>query len=243
MGDELELINSSYSLTHKEYMPNVFIAPTEPDALKELGLVTMMPEHHGVDIMWESVLGRIGIQRKVFPDDFLASVHDGRLNKEYQQMQALDIAFLLLEGREHWTTHGTLIRGGGGKRYAWSRAQHRNYLASVQLRGVKLLCSDDLADTVRLVDGLRVWSDKDEHGSLDVRPGPRGDLWGQVTNEDYQRHILQGVPGVGPKQAAALISHLGFPLCLRDGITEEKLMEVPGIGKKKAVALTTLFKR
>lgn len=224
----------------------MFIAPTEPDSLKALGLVKLLPEEYGVDVMWECELGRVGVQRKVFPGDFLASVHDGRLNKEFAQMKALDVAYLLLEGRSEqgaWTNEGSLIRDMGGKRAAWSRTQHRNFLASTQLRGVAVLHSDDLTDTVRMVQTLRLWTDKADHNSLDSRPGPSGDLWGNVSNEDFQDHVLQGLPGIGPKQAAAIRLHLGFPLCLRDGIDREKLMEVPGIGKGKADKIMRVFKR
>lgn len=239
-----------FCLVHRHYTTDprcqVFIAPTEPDALKALGLVKLLPEEYGVDVMWESELGKVGVQRKVFPGDFLASVHDGRLNKEFAQMKALDVAYLLLEGRSEtgaWTTEGELVRDRAGKRWPWNRTQHRNFLASVQLRGIGVLHSDDLRDTCTLVQRLRLWTDKRDHHSLDSRPGARGDLWGQVSNADYQDHILQGIPGIGPKQAAAIRQHLGFPLCLRDGIDRDRLMEVPGIGKGKADKIMRVFRR
>lgn len=221
----------------------VFVAPTEPERLKAIGLSSLLPEEYGVDILWESELGRVGIQRKVFPGDFLASVHDGRLNKEYAQMRSLDLAYLLLEGKEFWTEEGALIRDPSGVRRAWSRDQHRNYLASVQLRGVMVLSSDDLSDTLRMVAALRVWSNKPDHHSLDTRPNPSGDQWGKVTNLDYQSHILQGLPGIGPKQSQGIIATLGFPLCLREGVDREALMTVPGIGKGRADKILRVFGR
>lgn len=240
-----------YCLVHRHYTTDprclVFIAPTEPDALKVLGLVKLEPELYGVDVMWDSALGKVGVQRKVFPGDFLASIHDGRLNKEFAQMKALDFAVLLLEGKSEfgaWTTEGELTRDRTrDKRWTWTRTQHRNFLASVQLRGVAVLHSDDVRDTCVLVQHLRLWTDKGEHSSLDSRPGPTGDMWGTVTSTDFQDHVLQGLPGIGPKQAAAIRQHLGFPLCLRDGIDRAKLMEVPGIGKGKADKIVRLFKR
>jgi ERCC4-type nuclease len=217
----------------------MFIAPTEPPQLRALGVCTLMPEQYGVDIMWNSELGLIGIQRKVFPGDFLASVHDGRLNKEYQQMKALDVAILLLEGRDHWTTEGQLIRDRNGKRTSWSRTQHRNYLASVQLRGIQLATTESLPDTINYIGDMRVWTNKGEHHGLDIRPAAKGDGWGKVTNADYQRHLIQGLPGIGPKQAEALLQHLGMIFSLR--VTEEELMEVPGIGRRRATAIRKVF--
>lgn len=217
----------------------MFVAPTEPAQFKPLGISSMIPEDYGVDFLWQSSLGLVGVQRKQFPSDFLASVHDGRLNREYSMMKELDFAVLMLEGQARFTTEGLLIRDRSDKRNPWTRAQHRNYLHSVQLRGVQIAYTDSIGDSCQYLLDLQVWTDKVDHHSLDTRPGPTGSGWARVTNRDYQLHVIQGLPGIGPKQAKAIIDTIGFPFGLYVGV--EELMTVPGIGRKKAEQILRVF--
>lgn len=231
----------TYCLIHRKYNDGcvMFISPTEPPELRAIGATDLLPEEFGADILWDSPLGRVGIQRKVFPGDFLSSVHDDRLYEGLKKMKQLDIAILLLEGKQLFTTEGQLIRDRNGKRSAWSRDQHRNYLTSVQLRGIQYAHTDSLSDTIGYVNNLRMWTYKGDHRSLDIRSAARGDAWGTITNVDYQRHLLQGLPGVGPKQADAIIQTLGFIFGLTVG--EDELMTVPGIGKGRARKIAKVF--
>lgn len=220
----------------------MFIAPTEKFLLKyNIGICSPLPEDYGADILWNSELGLVGIQRKEFPGDFLASVHDGRLYREFQQMRELDVAVLLMEGRPTWTTEGQLIRSNGGKRTTWNKTQHRNYLASVQLRGIQIQSTDSVADTVKFIVGFKEWTEKPDHTALVTRPGPKGDRWGKVSNKDFQSHLLQSLPGIGPKQAEAIIQHFGG-VPFRLAVSVEELMEVPGIGKGRAEKIVRTFK-
>ena len=221
----------------------MFISPTEPKALHDLGVISMIPEDHGVDIMWNSKLGTIGVQRKTFPDDFLSSMKDDRLNKEYIQMKQLDVAVLLLEGRQQWTTEGELYGayGNTGRSYTWSRTQHRNYLTSVQLRGIQVQTSDSITDTVDYLRSLRLWSDKGDHSSLDRRAvgAAASELYGTVRNPDYVRWLYQSLPRVGPKQAGMIYKHLGMIFGLK--VTYEDLIMVPGVGPKLAQGIVDVF--
>lgn len=223
----------------------VFISPTEPPTIKELGVVSSMPERYGVDIMWNSKLGTIGVQRKVFPGDFLASMTDGRLTLEFNQMKQLDMAVLLLEGKPQWTTEGELVgsfgRGRQQRQYTWSRNQHRNYLTSVQMRNVYVQTSDSISDTVTYIRSMRMWSDKGDHSSLDRRPTniPQADPWGGVTNADYVRWLYQSLPGVGPRQASLIWEKLG--VIFRLVVDAEDLQTVPGIGKGRAKKIVEVF--
>lgn len=217
----------------------MFVAPTEPPQFKPYGVSSTLPEQYGADFMWQSELGMVGVQRKQFPSDFLASVHDGRLNKEYQQMKELDLPVLMLEGSAHWTTEGMLIRDRSDKRNGWTKQQHRNYLHSVQLRGIHITTTDSISDSIDYLTHLQMWTNKVDHNSLDVRPGPSGSGWGRITNLDYQKHLLQGLPDIGPKQASLILTHLGMPFRLT--VSVEELMTVPGIGKKRAEKLVRVF--
>lgn len=210
----------------------LYVAPTEPLELRKLGVSTLLPEQYGVDFYWESTMGKCGVQRKQFPGDFLASVHDGRLNREFPMMKGLDLAILLLEGKGNWTTDGRLIREYGGKRWAWSLSQHRNYCASVQLRGIQVHTSDSIRDTAQFIDSVRVWSNKADHHSLTGRPGPKasGGYWANVSNRDWQEHVLTCFPDVGAKKAKAILDTVGFPFGL--SVSKEDMLKVPGWGKK-----------
>jgi len=221
----------------------LYVAPTEPWDLKKLGISTLLPEEYGVDIYWESYMGKCGIQRKRFPDDFLASVFDGRLNREYAMMKGLDLAILLLEGKGHWTVDGRLLRPVNGKRWAWTEPQHRAYLASVQLRGIQVHTTHSLSDTVAFIDTMRMWSNKTNHNSLSSRPGPKGTngFWGDIDDEDYQLHMIQGIPGISVKRAKAIMEKVGFPFML--SVSKEELLSVPGIGKGLADRIWNMFNK
>lgn len=217
----------------------MFISPTEPAVLKEEGISSSLPEQYGVDILWASELGTVGVQRKQFPGDFLASVHDGRLNREYAMMKELDLAILLLEGTPHWTSEGNLIRDRTDKRTQWTLTQHRNYLASVQLRGIQVHTSTSLGDTATFLRTLQVWTNKNDHTSLSVRPAA-GKRWGDIGNHDYYEYLLQSLPGIGAKQATAIRQHLG--IIIKPVVDAETLMTVPGIGKGRADGILAVFK-
>lgn len=229
-------------------MTDVYVSPTEPPELHALGTLTMLPEEYGADIMWESRLGLVGVQRKVFPEDFLASVHDNRLNFQLQQMKQLDVAILLLEGPVQWTTEG-LLYGRAPRRkvyskhrdYAWDRVQLHNYLASVQMRGVQVHHTDSLRHTIECVNGLRVWTDKREHSSLDSRGAAKSAVWYDLSNPEFFTWFYQALlpSGIGPKTAAALYERLGVILRLTVGL--EELESVPGIGKLTAAKIVRIW--
>jgi len=156
-------------------------------------------------------------------------------------MKELDMAVLMLEGKPTWTTDGHLIRERNDKRNGWTKTQHRNYCHSVQLRGIHVIYTDNVSDSISYLLDLQVWTNKVDHHSLDTRPGPAGSGWAVVTNVDYQKHLLQGLPRVGPKVAAAIIDTIGMPFGLYVGMDE--LMSVPGVGKKMAEDIVKVFNR
>lgn len=219
----------------------MFVSPAEPKAFKHLGASSLITESYGVDFLWDSALGMVGVQRKQFPSDFLASMHDGRLNVEYAQMKELSMAVLMIEGTPHWTTEGRLIRGRNDKRNGWTKSQHRNYLHSVQLRGIHVVYTDNVTDSIQYLMDLSVWTNKVDHHSLDTRPGPSGSGWARVTNRDYQVHLLTSLPNVGPKTAKAILDVVGMPFLLT--ATREELMAVPGVGAKMADRIIKVFSK
>ena len=215
----------------------MMIAPSEPPALRALGSTKLLPERFGADVMWGSAAaGLVGVQRKEFPGDFVASLEDGRLATQRIQMLALDIRVLVLEGRGTWTTEGQLVSNYGPP---LSRSAFRRYLCSVQAGGVWVQTTDSLDDTIAFVHDLEAWSRKRQHQSAAHRPGPKGDRWGRVTPRHRQLHLIQGIEGVGPELAGRILDELGMPFGLR--VTAEDLKRVHGVGKKTVRAFERPF--
>ena len=213
-----------------------WIAGSEPQALKDaLGfLVTNLPEKYGVDILWRAKGEYCGAQRKEI-SDLLASVGDGRLAKEIQQMQNLDFKFLIVEGEPKWTVDGRMLRTYGRP---WTGQQYRNLLRGVAAQGVIVEYTANVKGTASRIPELVRWSTK-EHRSLTKRPGPTS-VWGKADNRDYQLHLLQGLPGVGSELAERILDQLGMPLGW--SVSQGELLGVPGLGKKKVEAMWAALK-
>ena len=212
----------------------MLISPTEPAALRALGRVTMAPERFGVDLMFAHRGGWFGIQRKEF-GDLLASMEDGRLGQQVRMMTGLRRVMVVIEGigRQSWSNDGRLLSNAYSN---VSRDQIRSLLWSVRDRGVWVDQSDSLADTIALVQAFERWAKKPSHKALDTRPGPVTH-WGKPDNADWQKHLLQGLPGIGTEMAGRIIDAVGMPL--RVGVTREELLAVPGLGPKRVEAILT----
>lgn len=216
------------------------VSPTEPEQLQLLGMLSWIPENFGADILFSEQGKLIGVQRKAFPADFIASLHDGRLAKEVAQMKQLDIAMLLLEGRPRWTVDGELIRDYSAGQ-SFNRSGFRSLCYSIwDIYGIVIDWADDSNDTVAAIMSLKSWAGKSEHLTLARRPKVQ-DPWGDsLTNKDYGIHLLQSLPGVGPKLAANIYDAFGR-VPLRWDVEKSELAMVPGIGKVRLGQLWTLF--
>lgn len=208
--------------------PPLLISSTEPPRIRQLGRSTQMPENYGVDIFWVTPTGQpCGIQRKEI-GDLVASLQDGRLAYEVNQMSALHTVFLIVEGRLNWSTDGQLL---SQDRWSptWNRQAHRSLLRSVASRGIIVEHTDGMDDTITTILSMVSWTTS-EHLSVSTRPNPRG-TWGSATDEDYAVHLLQSVPTLGPKTAKAILKHFGGVPPIAPTCTPEELLQVPGVGK------------
>lgn len=220
-------------------MPNFLISPAEPPLIKTLGTVAMAPEKYGSDILWAdgNAGGLIGVQRKEYTD-LLASVADGRLQREIPQLRMCKMAFLLVEGKPHWSTDGVLVHTHLSH---WTRESYFSLLRSVQRQGIVVEYTDSIADTITRVEAIAKWVAKGSHSSLVNRPKPGRTRWGQKNDRDTQIHLLQGVDGVGAIHAAAIVDHFGG-LPLSWDVSADELGKVAGIGPKKVRALTNAIR-
>ena len=190
-------------------------------------------EVYGVDFLWANEHGLHGAQRKTV-SDLLASVADGRLQRELGQMGPLASRFLILEGSPSWTNGGEIM--GYGSR--WTVRQWTGMLASLGATA-RLITSSSIQQTTVIVDALYQWTMSTKHTSLVTRPGATG-AWGKPSNKEYQIHLVQGLPGVGIELATRIVEKMGVPWQWKEGV-EERLMEIDGIGKKKAKAIMEML--
>jgi DNA excision repair protein ERCC-4 len=205
----------------------MLVSPAEHHPLlKALGQVSQVTERYGCDfLIFSRALGRIGIQRKTI-SDLIASLRDGRLQREIGQIQTLDIRVLLLEGNPGWTTDGSLFNGGTSG--TWTKAQHYGLMWSIQLLGFWLMQSDTVEDSASLLSMLERWAGKSKHTSLLSRSAPKS-IWGKADSKEWQIHIMQGFPGVGYEKAKAIVEGVGgLPFCLRSDVF---LTNIKGVGK------------
>lgn len=213
-------------------------SPTEPKELKILGTVSSECEERGSDILcwYPPAGGWMGIQRKEM-QDLVASMGDGRLAEQIVKMKAnVNQGVLLVEGRGQWDSQGHWA--GHGQRVAWSGLQ--GLLMTIRSTGVWVVETDRMTgqnSTYAWLEMLTKWVVKDGHTSLDNTRAPVDKTWGKATSVDYQRHLLLGLPGMGPKLAKLIVSAVGMPLTWRTGVLDE-LSALPGIGPKKIAAWT-----
>lgn len=213
----------------------MLISPAEPELLKLLGTVSSLPEQLGCDFLLDGRRGAVaGVQRKTI-SDLVASVNDGRFQKELLQMGKLNWAAFLIEGREEWTSDGVLVlagrrREGGGR--GFTLARYQSILLGIQSRGIRVLHSLDLADTTRRLQVLdRWWTNEHSGRDLEARPKVRGEWGDRMTDAEG---LLAQIDGVGYKRAKAIVKHFNGEVPLKITCAFEELLRVEGIGRVTA---------
>lgn len=206
------------------------VSPTEPQALRDMGTSAPVAEDYGADVLIPGNGFFLGVQRKVFPGDFLSSLYDGRLSTSLVKLSKCEVRVLILEGRQNWTTSGFLV----SDYQQFSRTQLRNLLMSAHFElGVHTIATDSLMDTQDVLRDLARWAAKDRHDSLFNRPSGKDPYRRRWTDRDRGVFILQGLDGVGPELAGRIYDHFGrVPLKWDCDTTEFEQIE--GIGKIKA---------
>jgi len=206
----------------------MLISPTEPAIFHELGKVSSLSEKYGSDFLILAKTVRIGIQRKVFPNDLLASLADGRLYDQIRKMVELNHAILILEGHGQWTADGILMHN-----VTFNRDQLHGLMMSLSFEfGIQVFQVRNTDETIRFLTNLEKWVHKPAHTSLLRRPGPPKDSWNQKSERMNGIHLLQSFPGVGPTIAGRIYDHYErVPMSWDDDVNLE---DVPGVGKEKA---------
>lgn len=217
--------------------PAIFVAPTEPPKLRDMGKVDLVTERNGVDFLWIGNGGaKWGVQRKEV-GDLVSSRDDDRLSKELAQMSGLDVAVLIVEGRIRWTAEDEWLSD-------WSNMTRRGFhsmLWSVRMRGVWVERTDSVEQTRDVIEWMVAWSRKEKHSGMRGRANPHG-MWGRASDREWAIHLLTSLEGIGPIQAERMYDHFGG-VPMQWTVDEGALMEVEGIGKKRARVMMKALER
>ena len=219
-------------------MSAILVSPAEPLQLREIGTVSSGPEAYGADFLIPGLGFLLGVQRKQFPDDFLASLHDGRLSTSLVALSKCDERVLLLEGKPGWTRSGFLVHD----RVQFSRTQLRNLLMSAHTElGVHTMWTDGIVDTIDALRDLSRWAAKPKHDSLFNRPNTKPTYRRQFSERDMAVFLLQGFDGIGPELAGRIYDHFGR-VPLKWDVSNGELEEIKGVSKGRLAKLKELVK-
>jgi ERCC4-type nuclease len=211
----------------------VLISPAEPLAIRNAfpnATLSLRTEELGVDFLYATRVGLVGVQRKEY-SDLIASAQGDRLYRELLLMKRLDIGIFLIEGRPQWTQDGHLLSKYPNQ---WSYRQSVGLLMSVQSQGFKMFWTGSHQESIWFLSMLPAWVEKEQHTSLLGRPKPSSS-WGIKTDRDWGIHWWQSHDGIGPIVAASLYDALGVPV--EWTCTEKDLASVKGVGKVRAAKL------
>lgn len=212
---------------------SILISSQEPRRLKELLEAVDSPvvEDYGADLLLPSPKGLIGIQRKE-ASDFISSVEDGRLNRELGLLsQSVQFPILVQEGNFYFDREGLLWLNGRKQRY--TKTQIRNLERSLwYIQGVRVEKSESMGETAALALEIESYFSKNSHVSLFRRPSPQSE-WGIVPQSQREGWLLQGLQGVGPTLAEAIVKHFGRAP-IQWSCSLEELERVDGIGRTRA---------
>jgi ERCC4-type nuclease len=205
------------------------LGPHLPDAIA----VGWVEERYGCDILVYLPNGKLGVQVKRVPDDFINSIADGRLARETQLMKKLEFPVLLLEGVMLYDADHRLLRNGRPTFLTETAVRNIQRSFRAETGGDTETTPNLVATAKRLGELVNYYSRR--HLSLRKRPDPEGD-WGIVDRRERSLWILQGFEGVGPTLAENIYDHFKC-LPLRWACTREELERVRLIGKRRAESL------
>lgn len=216
----------------------VVINPNEPGNVRKL-FEDRIELPMAFDMMLYTNRGRIPIERKENPGDFLASVNDGRLKRELAGMgEVSTIRIVLLHGKVQYDSEGRLIVGwkhiSRGRKIprvlnGWNKTGMRNLRRTLQyVEGIFIEEADNDEELVQVVSELQVYFDKDRHLSLKTRTKLHH-AWPITARPEMVMEFYQGIPGISAVRAMTLYEACPNPLDLYQ-YTVEELVKLHGIG-------------
>ncbi|VVB56560.1 3'-flap repair endonuclease Xpf [uncultured archaeon] len=158
---------------------------------------------------------RLAAERKS-RTDFENSLIDGRLFEQAQRLAGTyERAVMIVEGDSHSERINRAALLGA-------------YSALVSDLGISLFFTKNAQKTAELLSALARHEQVAKKTPLRVMAKPKS-----LSVEQYQRAIIEVLPGVGPQMAKTLLKHFGNPANVLSA-SEETLVEVRGMGEKRA---------
>jgi len=221
------------------------VSPTDRELLAAMRLKVSamshrLPEQYGADVLTAvEGRGKLAFQRKQFPDDFIASLEDGRITREVSLIKHAEYPVFLIEGWPSFTADGNLLASYISR---WTKRQLRNVMRSLwYTQGIVFERTDNMSDTVDAILEFESWVRGEKHKSLVTRSkNPTRDSWGLANKRDMARFFLQGIPGIGSAIAEQIFDHFGR-IPLKWDCSEDELRGVLGVGTKRAKSLIEMF--
>lgn len=221
----------------KEPSVTWLLSPTEKKLANKLGdkaIISPLPEEKGADVLVYTRAGLLGTQRKEVPHDFLASVVDGRFARSLSLLpKSCKFPLFIREGKFRYfpNTHVAL---GTREPSKFTKANVCGMLFDIVFAaGVPVIDTDDIDDTIYVIDRLATYLNRTTHLSIYSRPSAKG-VWYVPTAREIDLWILQSFPGIGPALADAIVKHFGDKIPLKWTCTEQELAEVPRLTEKRA---------
>lgn len=215
---------------------NILYSPSEPYEIRnDLGDYGISTPSLPVDYGWFTLGVKSLTERKHIPGDLLASMSDGRLNREVQALleniEKGGKSYLLLEGHLECNSSGHILNPH--KVSGWEIDKVSERIATIQTMGVQLLLSPSIQETALILVSQLRWEMKGDHKSLSIRPGPGKDSWNSRSYSNYIIWSYQGIPGVGADIAEILYSEAPTwkDLCSMD---IDDFQQLPHFGKKRS---------
>ncbi len=216
---------------------NIMYSPTEPYEIKhdfgDVGISTPNPPLP-VDYGWFALGRKSLVERKHMPQDLLASMSDGRLNREVQylleNLEKGGRAYLLLEGFMRCNDKGYIYNPHRPSGWEIDKVSER--LSTIQDLGVKILYSPSIAETALIIISQVRWEMKSNHKSIGIRPGPIMP-WGKPSFSTYMLYSYQGIPGVGA-DISEILMEVAPTWEKLIAMSVEDLSELKHFGKKRS---------
>jgi len=168
------------------------------------------------------------VERKTIAD-FLSSLTDGRLFNQAKNL------------KDNFDKVLIIVEGDSSELY-WSRDISENAIISALLSlkldyGISVMYSEDIEFTSIILKNLLRREHREKNDILSFRVGKR--FW---TIEEEQKYLVEGLPGVGPKLANALLDEFKSPKNIFNA-SDKDLQKVQKIGKKKAEKIKAILEK
>ena len=209
------------------------LTTNEPHKIKELFKDMSVETPMDFDMLLYTRHGTVGIERKDVPGDLIASVTDGRLQKELLVMrEQTDFQVILFHGRFVFR-QGLLVTPGSRVGRSWTERGIRNLKRTLEhVEGLYIEQAETDDELVERVKEIQTYFDELHHLSLKKRPQLESN-WYVTTRQEKVRYFYAGLPGISTIRAKALEGKYPNPIDIY-AVTVEDLMSIEGIGEKTA---------